>query len=86
MVVVWRIVVGLSSDAQTFLGVLSRYRSAWDVNLAIVPAYSGEIKNKCTCGLFPTKGRVEARDKFSSASLMNCRACSLLSENWRLGI
>lgn len=49
-----------------YLGVLSRYWSAWNVNLAIVPACSGEIKNKWSCGLVSTKCHVEARDKFSS--------------------
>jgi hypothetical protein len=69
-----------------YLGALSRYWSAWNVNLAIVPAYSGEIKDKWTCGLIPTKGRIEARDKFSSTFFMNCKAFSILSENLRLGI
>lgn len=51
------------------------------MNLGDLPAYSGEIRNKWTCDLIPTKGRVEAWDKFSSTfSFMNCKACSLLSE------
>jgi len=55
MVMVWRTVVGLSSDAHTLLGGSVSVRECLKSDSCYLPAYSGEIKINGRLVLFPRK-------------------------------
>jgi hypothetical protein len=75
VMVVWRTVVGFIFRPSNFTWGSVLVLECLEPESCYLPACSGEIKNKWTCGLIPTKGRVEAWDKFSSTfSFMNCTA------------